>query len=289
MARTLTEGVRRPPPMQAFEAWCIGLAVCYYAVVLLCIVQTARIAYHGHQLRSFRVGFLLLSTTWMALKGIFWLDVQNWSLLGLVVFSELPPCGQMASYLFFLIFCAQHVHRDSWAVQGPRCWLVFTLANLATLGSVVGFTIPALMARDSDSSAATTEQHRETHLGVIFSAGVYTVLCASLAIYSWLIWNQRDAAGAGSKLGSRNTGSRGGSPDSGSAFTQISFKTGFAKKNRKVSGIVPVLFAASAVFLLRAVYDLLVMTSFVTPIAIEQGKMSYVVPFYLLTDIFPTL
>ena len=51
--------------MQAFEAWCIGLAVCYYAVVLLCIVQTARIAYHGHQLRSFRVGFLLFSSTWM--------------------------------------------------------------------------------------------------------------------------------------------------------------------------------------------------------------------------------
>lgn len=275
--------------MQAFEGWCVGLAGCYYAVVLLCIVQTVRIAYHGHQLRSFRVGFLLLSTTWMVLKGTFWLNVQSWSLLGLVVFSELPPCGQMASYLFFLIFCAQHVHRESWAVQGPRCWLGFSLANLATLGSVVGFTIPALIARDSDSSAGTTEQRRETHLGVIFSAAVYTVLGASLAIYAWLIWNQPDAAGAGSKLRSRNSGVRGRSPENVSAFTQISFKTGFAKNNSKVSGIVPVLFAASAVFLLRAVYDVLLMTSFVTPITIEQGHMSYVVPFYLLTDIFPTL
>ena len=275
--------------MQAFEAWCIGLAVCYYAVVLLCIVQTARIAYHGHQLRAFRVGFLLLSTTWMALKGTFWLNEQSWSLLGLVVFSELPPCGQMASYLFFLIFCAQHVHRESWAVQGPRCWLGFTLANLATLGSVVGFTIPALIAKDSDSSASTIEQHRETHLGVVFSAAIYTVLGASLAIYAWLIWNQPDAAGAGAQLRSYNSSARGGVLDNASVFTQISFKTGFAKNNSKVSGIVPVLFAASAIFLLRAVYDLLLMTSFVGPITIEQDQMKYVVPFYLLTDIFPTL
>ena len=61
------------------------------------------------------------------------------------------------------------------------------------------------------------------------------------------------------------------------------------KKDQKVSGIVPVLFAASAVFLFRTVYDLLVVTRFATPIAIEQDNMRYVVPFYLLTDIFPTL
>lgn len=275
--------------MRVFDGWCVGLAACYCAVVLHCIVQTARIAYHGHQLRSFRVGFLLLSTAWMALKGIFWLNVQRWSLLGLVVFSELPPCGQMASYLFFLIFCAQHVHRQSWAVKGPRCWLAFALANLATLGSVVGFTITALVERGSDSSAATAEPRKETQLGVIFSAAVYAVLCTSLGIYGWLIFNQRDAAGAGSKTaGSRFAGPSGG-PDGGSALTRVSFKTGFVKKDQKVSGIVPVLFAASAVFLFRTVYDLLVVTRFATPIAIEQDNMRYVVPFYLLTDIFPTL
>ena len=274
--------------MRVFEGWCVGLAACYCAVALHCIAQTARIAYHGHPLRSFRVGFLLLSTAWMVLKGIFWLNVQRWSLLGLVVFSELPPCGQMASYLFFLIFCAQHVHRQSWAVYGARCWLAFALANLATLGSVVGFTISALIERDSDSSAAAAEARKETRLGVMFSAAVYAVLCTSLGIYGWLIFNQRDAAGAGSKT----AGSRFAGPSSehgGPALTRVSFKTGFAKKNQKISGIVPVLFAASAVFLFRTVYDLLIVARFATTIEIKQDNLRYVVPFYLLTDIFPTV
>ena len=272
--------------MRVFEAWCVGLAACYYAVVLVCIVQMARIVYHGHPLRSFRVGFLLLSTAWMALKGIFWLNVQSWSLFGLVVFSELPPCGQMASYLFFLIFCAQHVHRKSWTVQGPRCWLAFVLANLATLGSVVGFTIPALIARHGEGSAATIESSSELRLGVVFSAAVYTVLCVCLACYGWLIWNQRNGSKAGSQ---HTTGARGGRSTDGPASASISFKTGFAKNNQKASGIVPVLFVASVVFLLRAAYDVLVATRLTMPIAIEAGNMRYVVPFYLLTDIFPTL
>lgn len=272
--------------MRLFESWCMALAACYFAVVLLCIVQTTRIAYYGHRVRSFRVGFLVLSIGWMALKGVFWLSVQSWSLIGLVVFSELPPCGQMASYLLFLVFCAQHVHRQIWAVQGPRYWLAFTAANLATLGSVVGFSIPALLARDSDSSAASATERKETRLGMIFSVSIYAVLCASLATYAWLIWNQRD--GAGSMHGGRCTGAR-DEPDTRSLQAHISFKTGFVKKSKKASGIVPVLFVASGVFLLRAVYDLVLVTDLVTPITIKEDNMGYVVPFYLLTEIFPTL
>ena len=80
-------------------------------------------------------------------------------------------------------------------MQGPRCWLAFVLANLATLGSVVGFTIPALIARHGDGSAGTIESSSETRLGVVFSAVVYSVLCVCLACYGWLIWNQRKGDG----------------------------------------------------------------------------------------------
>jgi uncharacterized membrane protein YgcG len=294
--------------MRAHDGWCIALAACYFAVVLLCAVQVARIAYHGHQLRSFRVGFLALSLAWTALKGIFWLNVQGWTLLEWVMFSKLPTCGQMASYLFFLIFCAQHVHRKSWAVQGPRCWLGFALANLATLGSVVGFTVPALLEGDADGSAATAEQREETHLGLVFSAAVYAVLCVSLAMYGWLIWSRNQPAAANAAAaaakpgggGNRRGGAvKGGAPASSgggggggggsSPLTKISFKTGFVKKDEKVSGIVPVLIAASVVFFLRTVYDALLATGAVLPLAITDGHMQYAVPFYLLTDIFPTL
>ena len=43
------------------------------------------------------------------------------------------------------------------------------------------------------------------------------------------------------------------------------------------------------VFLLRALYDLLLATGLLAPMPIDQGHMQYAVPFYLLTDIFPTL
>jgi len=234
----------------------LALAACYYAVSLICGFQTATIAYHGHQLRSFRVGFLLLSLTWTALKGVFWLDVEGWTLLEWVLFSKLPTCGQMASYLFFLIFCAQQVHRRSWAEKhSRRCWLFFAAANLASLGSVVGFTVLALVAGNGGAgggsgSAATAEQQEETTLGLIFSATVYTILGASLAMYGWLIWARNTpspttsaAAAAAAAAGSKRVS---GAETAPAPPTQVSFKTGFVKKDERVSGIVPVLVAVRA-------------------------------------------
>ena len=231
----------------------LALAACYYAVSLICGLQVSTILYYGHQLRSFRVGFLLLSLTWTALKGVFWLDVEGWTLLEWVLFSKLPTCGQLASYLFFLIFCAEHVHRSSWAEKhSRRCWLFFAAANIFSLGSVVGFTALALAGDDGSGSAATAEQQRDTTLGLVFSAAVYAILGASLAMYGWLIWARNlpasptaaaaAAAAAGSKRGSWAEPGSGGA----AAPTQISFKTGFVKKDEKVSGIVPVLVAVCA-------------------------------------------
>ena len=135
------------------------LAAGYLAVALLCAAQTAAIAYHRHRFRSFRVGFLLLSLLWTAVKGAFWLrEPAGWSLLELILLSKVPTAGQLASYLFFLVFCAQHVHRRSWqATHGRRCWGFFALANAASVGCVVAFGL--LASAESGSGSAALAEH----------------------------------------------------------------------------------------------------------------------------------
>ena len=264
-----------------------ALAACYLLVFLVCVVQVAVIWWHGHQLQSFRVCFLVLSSSWTLLKGILWLnsaEALHSNVAAAVILDKLPLVGQLLSYMFFLVFCGKQVHSEMWQKYQWRCWALLLVVALVLVAIVVALgLVTAAGNRKSmgESSASggggggSIGMDQENVLEESLSAVVFWVLAVLMAVYGWLIWRRHKDE----------------------QTNKISFKTGFIKKDQRVSGIVPVLAAVSLIFSARTLYDVLIATGVATHGKITKGPggpaeasgLQYAIPYYLVADIFPTL
>lgn len=128
------------------------LAVAYFVLAALCVLQVVLIWRNGHQMLSYRVGFLSMTATWSTIKAVFWVNQRHWDLLLMQIFFRLPTAIEAASYLLFLVFCAKQVHSQHWLTRGygRRCWAAFFTVNLLSLCSVVGSAL--LVCRTNASS-----------------------------------------------------------------------------------------------------------------------------------------
>eukprot|EP01051_Picozoa_sp_SAG22_P001476 SAG22_NODE_58_length_23645_cov_16.637943_16_plen_362_part_00 len=264
------------------------LAAAYAVLALLCSAQVVLIWRHGHQLLSYRVGFLALSAAWSGAKAVFWLDQVHHSLLFMQVFFRLPTAIEAASYLLFLVFCAKQVHSRGWVRHGygRRVWTAFVVVNSLSLCSVFvsavlvcrataagqqAQTQPAAPASDSSAAAGWPpppppwEQRASDLVDSVFTTSMYSLLTAVTVTYGWLIWRDNQPAAAAATAAGGPPGRHRERRESA-----ISFKTGFVKKDKqRVSGIVPVLGLLSVVFCCRALYTLLLAVGLLRPIEIS--------------------
>jgi hypothetical protein len=126
------------PTATSMLAGQLVLAVCYGLVCLGCAWQVAVIWFHGHMLRSYRVGFLSLSGFWTVLRAAFWLNSSREAVVLMAIFDWMPTAGQLASYMLFLVFCEKQVHPRQWGRRSCRCWLMCGGATLASVATIIG-------------------------------------------------------------------------------------------------------------------------------------------------------
>jgi hypothetical protein len=232
------------------------LGIGYLVVCVACAAQVTVTWWRGHSMWGFRVGFLALSSFWTLLKGVAWLSLSSLPAgFAGIIGGSLPTVGQLASYLFFIGFCAQQVHSATWGQHSVRFWVLFATAMVTAMGATIVFGTVVGSQNDSSSGAGWDPQKSEEVLRFeeALSAAVHSLLATLLAVYGWLVWR-------GHRVKHATT-------------LNVSFRTGFVKPDDRVSGIVPILFAVSAAFAARTVYDVLLAASVVPPVKLstEEG------------------